>query len=181
MLTDFRPKALSLTSVEASSARLRPRIYDQRREGPSKTVYQIRLEVSGDYPDGRHEESIHIFSDDPAYRELKVPVIIIKRSRQRVSATPGEVALAAGPGQPIPSRIVLLRDNDNQGVVVENVTTDDPAVTCTWAQGPNAMATLRVRVDRKLLRGDSLQSAVHVYVSKPQPDVLTIPVSCTAP
>ena len=35
---------------------------------------------------------------------------------------------------------------------------------------------LRVRVDRSTYQGTTLQSAVYVHISKPQPDVLTIPV-----
>lgn len=181
VLTDHRPKAMNVVSVRASSPRLRPRVYDCRRDGPDKTITQIRMSVAEDYPDGRHEEAVFIDTDDPSYRELKLQVIIIKRSRQRVQAAPHQVALTAAPGQPIPSRIVLIRDGDDQGVVVEKVVADDAAVVCTWAQGPNKMATLRVRVDRDRLHGESLESAVHVYVSKPQPDVLTIPVRFTSP
>jgi hypothetical protein len=180
LLTDSRPKSLTVVAVETSSPRLRARVYDQRRDKAGRAVTQIRLDVAEEYAEGRHDETVRICTDDPAYRELKVPVTVIRRSRQHVSATPAQVALSAPPGQPFPSKIVLVRGND-EGVVVEKVVADHPAVVCTWAPGPNTMATLRIRADRSLLQGDSLETAVHVYVSKPRPDVLTIPVTCTAP
>lgn len=175
-VTDQRPKALTVTAVRASSERLRPRVVDLCRDEKGRQVTKIRLDVSADYADGRHDEAIAIYTDDPAYPELRVPVTVVKRSKQRLAATPAEVTLVAAKGQPIPSRIVLIRDNEGQGVVVEKVAADDPAVVCKWAAGPDALATVKLAVDRGKLRGDTLQTNVHVYLSQPRPDVLTIPL-----
>jgi len=181
VLTDVRPKALTVTEVCASAAGIKPAIAQQGRAPEGPHVCRVRFAVAADFPEGRHEESIRIYTDDPAYRDLKVPVTIVKRSRRRLAATPSEVQLTAPAGQPIPSRIVLLRDNDQEGVVVEKVVSDDPAISCQWAQGPDTKATLRIRIDRQQLRAGGLESAVHVHVSKPTPDVITIPVRCSIP
>ena len=76
-----------------------------------------------------------IFTDDPDHRDLRVPVTIVKRACQRITAMPNEVTLTAPPGQPIASRIVLIRDTKDKAVVVERVVADDAAIVCTWGTG----------------------------------------------
>jgi hypothetical protein len=176
VLTDIRPKPLWIRSVEVSSAKLRPEVTQEQRDDNGKWVRKIRLQVAGDYPEGRHDEMVHIYTDDPTYAELKVPVTMIKRAAQDLTATPNQVTLTAPPGRPFPARIVLLRAHDDQAVIVDHIMTDDPAIDCRWAPGPNTLATLKIRVDRTRLQGSKLQSAVHIHISKPRPEVVTIPV-----
>ncbi len=179
LLTDLRPKPLTITRVEVSSSKLKTQTSPKYRDVQGHWATRIHLEVAADYPDGRHDEVLHIYTDDARYPDLRVPLTIIKRFRQRLAATPSQVTLEAPPGQPFPSRIVLIRDNNNQEVIIDHVMTDDPAIVCRWAKGPNAMATLKVQVDRGQLHGSSLQSAVHVQISKPIRETLTIPVICS--
>jgi hypothetical protein len=88
------------------------------------------------------------------------------------------VTLQAPAGQAVPSRMVLIRDQNDEPVVVERVVADDPAIRCTWAQGSNNLAAVKISVDRTCVPGDGLDSAVHIHVSKPVPDTLHIPVHC---
>jgi hypothetical protein len=108
-------------------------------------------------------------------------VTLIHRARQRLTATPDVVELKAPPGQPFPSRIFLIRDNQNQKIVIDEVLADDPAVTCRWAGGPGLLATVKIQVDRAKLSGKSLQTAVHVHVREPVREVVSIPVTCVIP
>src|SRR5205807_1418051 len=117
------------------------------RDNKDRLVCKIAVEPAPDCPEGRHEEAVVLYTSDPEYRDLTVPVTIVKRSRQRLSAAPREVTLTAAPGQPLPARIVQLRDPRDQPVLIETVTADDPAITCRWAPGPGNAATLRIRVD----------------------------------
>jgi len=78
----------------------------------------------------------------------------------------------------VSSRIVLLRSAGEEAVVVERVEADDPAVVCTWAPGPENCATLKVGIDRTKLPADGLRSAIHIHISKPAPDTITLPVTC---
>src|SRR5262249_24070749 len=117
-------------------------------------------------------------TDDPEYPHLKVPVTIIKRAQQRLAATPSQVELTAPRGQPFPSRIVLIRDNKDQPVQIGQAIPDDPALVCKWVQGPNAMATLKIQVDRNQLRSDRLQTAVRIRITQPVHEEFIIPVSC---
>jgi hypothetical protein len=175
LLTDRRPRPLTVTGVYTSSPHVVGRVTAQRPGACS-----VRLDVDADYPEGRHDEVAELVTDAPEYRTLRVPVTVVKRARRRLTATPGAVELRAAPGQEFPAQVVLLRDGDGQAVVVERVTADDPAVICTWAQGPGALATVRVRVARSGLAGPALRSTVHVTTRQPVAATITIPVTCSA-
>jgi hypothetical protein len=135
--------------------------------------------VLPDCPAGRHEALLHLLTNDPAYPELQVPLTVIKRPRLQVRATPESVALTAVGAAPLPARVVLIGSADDRPVAVERVEADDPAVQCRWAPGPGPRATLKVQVDRARLAGPVLQTAVHVHLSQPTPQTLTVPVTCT--
>ena len=178
-LIDRRPKPLSITAVETKAPQLRTRIGEARRNPAGHWVRTISLEVLADYPEGRHEEELHLFTTDPDYRELRMPVTVVKRSRQSVTCTPAAVNLTGMGPQPLPARIVLLSAAENQEVVVERIEADDPAISCQWAKGPGSRITLKVRVERAKIGPGGLQSAVHVHLAKPSSQTVTIPVSCT--
>jgi hypothetical protein len=180
-LTDVRPQPLCVTAVEISSPKLKPRVSGPVRDEEGHRLYKINIEAAADYPEGRQDEVLHIYTDDVSYRDLKVPVTVIKRVPQRLSATPNAVALKAPPGQPFPSRIVLIRDSDNQGVKIEHVMVDDPAITCRWAEGPGPLATVKIQVDRTQTQGKPFHSAVHIQISKPVRETLTVPVTGAVP
>jgi hypothetical protein len=177
-LTDLRARPLSITEVRASSPKLRPELAEPARDSQGHCIHTIHLDVVADYTEGRHDEVLAIYTDDPDYPEFKIPLTILQRSPQRLTALPAEVTLRAAQGQPIPSRIVLVRDTDDQAVTVEQVVADDPAIICQWAPGPNTMATVKIRVDPTRVPSGGLHSAVHVQISKPVTETITIPVTC---
>jgi hypothetical protein len=177
-VTDRRTEPLLIRSAEATSPHVRTHLGELRRDGEGRWVRSIQVEVLADCPEGRHEEALLIHTSDPTYPELKVPLTVVKHPRQRVSAAPSSVDLAQTRGE-APARIVLLGTPDDEEVRVEGVETDDPAIACQWAQGPGRRATLKVRVDRARIVGDNLTSAVHVRLSRPAPQTLTIPVTCS--
>ena len=158
---------------------MKTRVTEQFQDGFGHWVRRISLEVAADYPEGRHDEAVDILTDDPTYRELKVPVTIVKRSRQQLTALPEKVSLQVPPQGAIPSRIVLIRASSEGSVVVDRITADDPAITCQWAAGPNNMTTVRVSANRAGLHGDGIHSHIHVHVSQPVDETLTVPVTCS--
>ncbi len=180
VLTDRRPHPLTVMAVQTSSPHVRGRVTGQRRDAGGGRVCAVRLDVDAGYPEGRHDEVVDLVTDDPEYRTLRVPVTVVRRTRRRLAATPDAVELRAAAGQEFPSRIVLLRDADGQPVVIERVTADDPALVCTWAEGPGALATVRVRVDRSRLPAAGLRSAIHVTTRRPVAETVTVPVTCAA-
>jgi hypothetical protein len=178
-VSDIRPNPLSVKEVRTSSASLKARISEPAKDQQGHSMHKITLTVAADLQEGRYDESIDIVTNDAGYASIKVPVTVVKRSQQRYSATPRDVTLQATSMQPIPSRIVLLRDSSNQQVVVEKIAADHPAITCRWAQGPGTNATLKVGVDHTKVTEKSLSSALHIHFSGPVKEALTIPVKLT--
>jgi hypothetical protein len=180
-VTDSRPKPFTVTAVQTTSPQLRADLAEAGRDAQGRWTRRIQLVLADDFPQGRHEATVSIFTDDPAYRELLVPVTIVKRPRQSVLAQPAEVTLTAVAGQPLPSRIVQVHAGDDRPVVVERVTADDDALRCQWVQGPGNRATVKVSADRQRMAGRVLKSAIHIHVRQPVRETVTIPVSCILP
>jgi hypothetical protein len=178
-LTDRRAQPLAVTAAETTSPWLRAQVGEVRRDPAGRWTRTISLEVLPGFPEGRHDGALRIATADPTYPELKVPVSVVKRSRQQVSVTPGAVTLSGTRGEPLPSRIVLLAAEDGREVLVERAAADDPAIQCTWAKGPGPRATLRIRVDPARLAGAVLRGNVHVHLTGPAPQDVTVPVTCT--
>jgi hypothetical protein len=179
LLTDLRSTPLSIREVRPSSPHLKSEVVGEYRDESGHQVQKLRLLVTGEYPDGRHEEVVGIYTDDPLYRELRVPVTIVKQGRTRLAATPDQVTLQTPRGQSASSKIVLIRDSQNQQVEIESITSDDPAITCHWAKGPGAMATVKIQIDHGKQSTETLETAVHVETREPTHQTLTIPVTCT--
>jgi hypothetical protein len=180
-LSDVRSTPLTVTRVVTDSPHLTPRLAERKREKDGRWVQKIRLDVAASCPEGRLDDILRIYTDDPAYAELKMPITVIKRGHQRLSSLPGRVELRAAAGQSFPARIILLRDGENRPVKIERVTVEDPSITWQWAAGPENLATLKISVDQSRYPGGTLQSAIHVRAAAPINETLTIPVICTTP
>ena len=178
-LTDLRERPLTVTSVVTTSPHLKATIKPAGQDASGHRTFQIGLTATADFTPGRHEELIVVGTDDPGYRELKVPVTVVKRPKGSISSAPSAVNLVATPGQAVPSRVVLLKAQGDEAVVIDRVEADDDAIRCTFVSGPGNMATLKVTVDRSKIGPGGLHSAVHVSVSKPNREVLALPVTCT--
>jgi hypothetical protein len=177
VVTDLRPVPLAVTAVRTTSPHLRAQPGAPARNGLGHWVTKVRLEVSPDCPEGRHEETLSVYTSDPDYGHLQVPIVVVKRPRQRVAAAPGQVSLTLAPGQPSAVRAVRLTDREGGAVAIETVTADDPAIRCQAAPGPENQATIRIQIDRGRLRGD-LDSAVRVQLRGPVRETIVIPVTC---
>ena len=180
-LTDPRSKPLQLQEVHSTLPGLKARLTGQERDNFGHPVYKVELMVDDNIAEGRHEEFVSLFTNDSDYREIKVPVTIVKRSRQRVTATPSRIELSLRSGASLPGRTVLIRDRENQEVEVESAAADSPAIACRWAKGPGTMTTLRVQVDRNKVQDPTGQTTVRVQIIKPTRQVLLIPVLVTSP
>jgi hypothetical protein len=176
-LTDQRPHPLEIAEVRTSSPQLRGRVAGRPRDDPGRRVRTISLEVAADYPEGRHEEVLDILTDDPDYRDLKVPVTVVKRPRQRLTASPEQVTLHKAAGPAAPSCLVVLRDGDNEPVVIDGVESDDPALVCRWSSGANRLATIRIGVRQEVVAAGETHGLVRVHIRKPVPQTITIPVT----
>jgi hypothetical protein len=179
LLTDLRPAPLTLRALATSAPYLRARATERTRDGLGHWVYRIRLEFSGDCPEGRRDEELVLYTDDAEYGELKLPITLTRRPRQRVEASPGQVVFRLGPGQAGAVRWVRLADRGGAAVAVERVSADDPALICQAATGADNRPAIKIQVERGRLRGDGLDSTVRVQLSSPAGETVVIPVLCT--
>jgi hypothetical protein len=178
-LTERRDRPLDIKAVLTADAHIRARAEAPKRNAEGHWERTIRLEVSADCPEGRHESALHVLTGDPLYGELKAPFTVIKRARQGITAVPGSIHLTGTGADPLPARIVLLGGTDGQEVVVERVEPSSPAICCRWAPGPGARVTLKIEVERARLSGPTWEGQVRVYFRKPAGQTVTVPVECT--
>jgi hypothetical protein len=177
-LTDLRKHPMIITDVTASSPKLVPTISEQFRDPQGHWLRKISLQVTDDYPDGRHEEVVEIHSADPTYPSLRVPITIVRRSQHQLTVTPSQVTIAAPAGQPFPSKIVLIRATNDEQVVIDQILSEDSGITAQWAPGPNNMATVKIRIDRALLHSSNFHSSLTVHVRQPVEEKIVIPIDC---
>jgi hypothetical protein len=176
-LTERRPEPLTLAGVRTTSPYMRASVGEPRRDSEGHWSRIITLEILPDFPEGPHDESL-VIAKAERQDEWRVPVTIVKRSRDRVLVAPEAVTLNGPLDQQSP-RLVRISGKE-QDVVLEHVEADDPAVQCEWVPGPGRHATLKVRLDPARVRGDSLQCTVRVQLRQP-PQTIAIPVTWTRP
>jgi hypothetical protein len=177
-LTDRRPKALTIVAVRCSSPEVKVEPAPAVANASGEHTQQVLVTILASFPAGRHTETIQIITDDPEYRELRVPLTVDRRAADQLQATPERVDLRLARGQTSASLLVRLRCNDEQPVVVERMEADQPVIRCKWAEGPGPMATLRIGVESN---GRSGQGQVRVHIKGPTPRVLTLPVTWQVP
>src|SRR5262249_22627810 len=91
VLTELRPQPLTVTEVRASSPRPQCRRGEPGRDALGNWCRAVQVAVAEDCPEGRHDEFLDLYTTDPSYRHLRVPVTVVKRLRSRLAVTPGEV------------------------------------------------------------------------------------------
>lgn len=160
IITDQRGFPFKVTNVLASS----PAIKVSTK--PLGNITKVTLEVSGAaLTRARQEETLNIYTDDPHYRHLQVPITLTKAERANVSASPARVEII-GAG----SQLVRLRASGDHVVRVDRIEADHPALKCTWAAGPGNDATLKIAVSSPV----QMETVVRAHVGGA---ILTIPVS----
>ena len=128
-VTDLRAAPLKIVGVKSTSAQVQVEAGDFAKDANGNFSSKITVQASADLEPGRHDEFLVIHTDDPQYGEFKIPVTVVKQVTRRITAMPAEVLLHS-------SALVRLRDQQDQPVVVECVTSDHPNVICQWAPGP---------------------------------------------
>jgi hypothetical protein len=175
---DRRPQPLSIVSLRTSHPALRAHL-GLATSSPSGALRQpIELEVLPTYPEGEHQEMVHLLTDDPDYRDLRIPVTVSKSAPQTVRLAPESLTFRAEPGRSIASRLVRLRSGMGQPVVIDRVEADHPSLTFRWAQGPGPDSTLRVSLDPQQVRKPGFRDEIRIHLRSPSGQTLTLPVSC---
>jgi len=176
---DRRARPLTVTGARVGLKGVTVEVKPAADAGGKRTQ-RVELTVTGDCPPGPYADEVCIDTDDPEYKELRIPLRVVKKAPATgVTAVPGSATVRFARDQATASALVRLRDADDREVVVEKAEADHPAVACKWAAGPGAMATLRVTVDLAGARAAGV-GVVTVRV-KGASDRILIPVSWTVP
>ena len=165
-ITDSRRPPLKVIRVLASS----PAIQVAMQPMANGTT-KVSLEVSRSaLTAARQEEMLDIYTDDPNYRQLQVPITLLKANRPSVTATPDKLEIIGAS-----SHLVRLRGAGDREVRIDKADADHPAVQCTWAAGPGNDMTLKIRVSNSALLPSSAN--VRVRFLQPEGTTITIPVT----
>ena len=132
------------------------------------------MQLTADCPDSLCDERLSIYSTDPDYRELTVPVTAQRHDRQHYLVTPAEVRLEVKPGTPTASVLVLIRDHDGRPVEIGKAECDDPALTCRFADGAHATAAVRVAVAKD--SAPRAASSLKIQIRSPAAEAIVVPV-----
>lgn len=171
MLTDCRPQPLTVVAVRSSNHSLKAELVSQ--EGGT---IRLRVAATEAFSPGRHDETLSVYTNDPLYRHLPVPVTVVKELRRRVTAIPEAVTWSLQPGQDPAPVMVRLRGRTGEAIEIDKVQADDPAISCRWAAGDGSWATVRIQVDQTRLTADKLSSQVRIWLRRPADECLVIPV-----
>jgi hypothetical protein len=177
---DRRGKPLTVTAARIGLKHVKTEVKPAIDAGGRRTQ-KIEITVGDACPAGQYADEICIDTNDPEYRELRIPIRVVKKSAASgVRPVPESATLRFAKEQTTATTLLRLRDADSREVVVEKVEADHPAITCKWAAGPGQMATLRVTVDRTKANAAGL-GIVTVRLKGPATETIVIPVSWTLP
>lgn len=177
---DRRGKPLTVTGARLGLKDVRAEVKPATESGGQRRQ-RIELTVTDACPVGQHADEVCLDTDDPDYKELRIPLRVIKKAPATgVQVIPGGATLRFAKDQTTASVLLRLRDADDREVVVEKAEADHPAVSCKWAAGPGVMTTLRVTVDLKEVRAAGV-GVVTVRLKGPAAETILVPVSWTVP
>jgi hypothetical protein len=150
-------------------------------DADGKRTQKIAITVADAFPAGQHADEVCIDTDDPEYKELRIPVRVIRKAAATgVQSVPASVSLRFAKEQTTASYLVRLRDADDREVLVDKIEADSEAITTKSAAGPGNMVTLRISVDLSKVNAAGL-GVVTVRLKGPTAETILIPVSWTLP
>ena len=167
-VTDRRAKPLTVTKATTTAPHLTTTVR------PAAGGQEVELVLAAESPAGETDEAVTLFTDDPEYAELRVPVRVTKRPAADVSATPAAVNLRFAAGQSELSALVQLRAG-GKAVAVAKAECDHPSVRVKWSDGSGPVATVRVVV--VVAAAAAGQADVRVTLAEPPGTVVTVPVT----
>lgn len=168
-IADHRPTPGKVKAVLASSRAIHVAV-QPTAAGVTRVVLEVK---AADLPAGRTEEMLAIYLDDPFYRQLEVPITLVKAVRPAVTAAPERVEVAC-PG----AQLVRLRADGARPVRIEKIDVNNAGIKCTWAAGPGNDATLKISADATArFLAPSTPPRVLVHLAEPAGAMVEIPVA----
>jgi hypothetical protein len=168
-ITDRRPKTFTIRQISSVSPFVTVTIQKH-----AQSRYEIMLQVHDHLPDGEHDGSVSIWTDDAEYREIRIPVLILRQPNKQVAWTPDEVIFHLQPGQPS-SQLVQIRSLTTEPVRLVSAVSDHPAVQVKFPQESSRITAVRISLSPASV-STSGTALVRLQLSEPRPETLSIPV-----
>jgi len=175
-VTDRRARPLTGVKAVTSSAHLSAEVGPPAVAPDGGRAQTITVKLAADAPAGHRDETVVLFTDDPAYPEFRVPVRVLKRAPGGVVASPESVSVRFAAGQDEVSALVQLRAADGKPVGVAGAESDHPAVAVKWSPGAGPVAAVRVTVAGPAAAQPG-SCVVRVRLAEPAGQEVAIPVS----
>jgi hypothetical protein len=172
VVTDKRGKPLTVTKAASSSPHLTVEV---AAAGGQPRTQSVTVKLSAAAPAGHRDEVVVLYTDDPAYPELRVPVRVLKRAAGGVTVTPESVSLRLAAGQTEVSTLVQLRSPDGKAVGIAGANSDLPGVDVKCSTGSGPVATVRITIPERVASQPG-RCTVRVRLNEPGGEV-AIPVS----
>ncbi len=177
-ITDRRTRPLTVVKAASTSPHLLAEIGKPAAGADGTRQQVVHVKLVADAPTGHRDETLTLYTDDAAYPELRLPVRVLKRGANGVTATPDAVALRFAQEQDEVSALVQLRATDSKAIQVVNAESDDPSVKVKWSPGSGSVAAVRITVARTAGKPTG-SSIVRVRLLEPVGQDVMIPISWT--
>lgn len=177
-VADRRAKPLTVVKAASSSPHLAVEVAPAARAAGGR-AQSVVVKLAANAPAGHRDEVVALYTDDPAYPELRVPVRVLKRAAGGVTATPEAVEIRLASSQQEGSALVQLRSPEGKAVGVAGAESDMPGVRVKWSEGRGPVATVRVTVPEAVAARPG-RCTVRVRLSEPGGEV-SVPVSWGGP
>ena len=171
VLTDRRATPLNVKAITSTSTHLTASV----REAKDGTI-SIEVSIAEGVPTGSHDETILITTSDPLYPELRVPVRIIKRSKDAVHALPESLDLRFATESATASGVVQFRRPNAANIQIATATCNGKGVTLKWSAGNGSVATIRATIDLRTA-GASGQTTIRVAFSESVSEEMIVPLA----
>lgn len=136
--------------------------------------HRIVLRLAEQMPPGEHDATVSLWTDDADYRELRLPVQVVRRSANSVAVSPEELVLPVGGTQP-PSQMVQLRSLRDRPVRIAAVQSDHAAVRWKYPQEAGHISAVRVSLDTQVAPPAG-QALLRIRLAEPVEETLLLPV-----
>jgi hypothetical protein len=136
-IDDLRTKKpLPITSAESTSKDLAVTVVAGRAT--------VSLAATAPADGTLKRETVTIRTDDPTYRELKIPVSYVKNATDGLAITPAKIEFLRGT---TPSVAVQLRDPAGRLLTIESATADQSFIATRFSPGANPVVAVRATLD----------------------------------
>jgi len=171
VLTDRRATPLTVKAITSTSTYLTANV----REAKEGTI-SIEVSIAEGVATGSHDETILITTSDPLYPELRVPVRIIKRSKDAVLALPESLDLHIATESVTASGVVQFRRPNAANIQIATATCTGKGVSLKWSAGSGAVATIRATIDLRTA-GASGQTTIRVTFNESTSEEVIVPLA----